>query len=338
MWIFLIIGIMKWLEYMDRAKEKKKGDTVTVRSEQTCKNYVRAELPANPSEYDSFERALFELRLRFEGRGMRQSVRRDAKRQSLAVMNTRALAPGAYADYGTPTALNDRFRTGECDGMRYMTSDDFVRYYKDLENAYIAVLQSEDGETYTQIDNEGAPSYAMVLPEGNVLNGLINVFMMSKTVEFNVPIQVNGEEIGVMTLADFMKKTPVGDAKVTTGMFDGSFKYKFGEATYRGRFLGIDLETFIAKLAALEMPIEGNIVEVEYYGINGLDKEGKNVEYTLYPDEPSYFGNVSFIVMYDGMVNNPAVKDIDLGLTAFINNNGQKWITYNLTAINFITE
>ena len=30
--------------------------------------------------------------------------------------------------------------------------------------------------------------------------------------------------------------------------------------------------------------------------------------------------------------------DIDLGLTAFINGSGQKWITYNLTAINFITE
>ena len=218
------------------------------------------------------------------------------------------------------------------------TSDGFVRYYKDLENAYIAVLQSEDGETYTQIENEGAPSYAMVLPEGNVLNGLINVYMMSKTVEFSVPIQVNGEEIGVMTLSDFMKKTPVGEEKVTTGMFDGSFKYKFGEATYKGRFLGIDFETFVAKLAALEMPIEGNIVEVEYYGVNGLDKEGKNTEYTLYPDEPSYFGSTSFIVMYDGMVNNPNVKDIDLGLTAFINGNGQKWITYGLTAINFITE
>ena len=218
------------------------------------------------------------------------------------------------------------------------TTDGFVRYYKDLENAYIAVLQSEDGETYTQIENEGAPSFAMVLPEGNVLNGLTNVFMLSKTVAFSVPIQVNGEEIGQMTLADFMKKTPVGEAKVTTGMFDGSFKYKFGEATYRGRFLGIDFETFVAKLAALEMPVEGTIKEVEFYGINGLDKEGKNVEYTLYPDEPSYFGKVSFIVMYDGMVNNPNVKDIDLGLTAFINGNGQKWITYGLTAINFITE
>ena len=216
--------------------------------------------------------------------------------------------------------------------------DGFVRYYKDLDNAYIAVLQSEDGETYTQIENEGAPSYAMVLPEGNILTGITNVYMMSKTINFAVPIQVNGEEIGQMTLADFMKKTPVGDAKVTTGMFDGSFKYKFGEATYKGRFLGIDFETFVAKLAALEMPIEGEIKEVEYYGVNGLDKEGKNTEYALYPDESNYFANTSFIVMYDGMANNPNVKDIDLGLTAFINGSGQKWITYNLTAINFITE
>ena len=138
------------------------------------------------------------------------------------------------------------------------------------------------------------------------------MFMLSKTVEFSVPIQVNGEEIGQMTLKDFMKKTPVGEEKVTTGMFDGSFKYKFGEATYKGRFLGIDFETFVAKLAALEMPVEGTIKEVEFYGINGLDKEGKNTEYALYPDESNYFGNVSFICMYDGMVNNPAVKDIDL--------------------------
>ncbi len=213
-------------------------------------------------------------------------------------------------------------------------ADGFIRYYTDLENAYIAILQSEDGETWTQIEN----GYALVLPEGNVVEGIVNVFMLSKTVEFSVPVQVNGEEIGQMTLKDFMKKTPVGEEKITTGMFDGSFKYKFGEATYKGRFLGIDFETFVAKLAALEMPVEGTIKEVEFYGINGLDKEGKNTEYALYPDENTYFGNVSFICMYDGMVNNPAVKDIDLGLTAFINKSGQKWITYNLTAINFITE
>jgi len=251
--------------------------------------------------------------------------------------------------------IKDKFAQVELDGVHYYATtvknlcaydlssvqaffgeaaDGFVRYYTDLENAYIAVLQSEDGKTFTEIEN----GYAMVLPEGNVVNGIVNVYMMSKPAAFSVPIQVNGEEIGKITLADFMKKTPVGDKKVTTGMFDGSFKYKFGEATYKGRFLGIDFETFVAKLAALEMPVEGTIKEVEYYGINGLDKEGKNVEYTLYPDENTYFGNVSFICMYDGMVNNPEVKDIDLGLTAFINGTGQKWITYNLTAINFITE
>ena len=30
-------------------------------------------------------------------------------------------------------------------------ADGFIRYYTDLENAYIAILQSEDGETWTQI-------------------------------------------------------------------------------------------------------------------------------------------------------------------------------------------
>ena len=84
--------------------------------------------------------------------------------------------------------IADKFEEVELDGVHYYatsvknlcaydlssvqsffgeTSDGFVRYYKDLENAYIAVLQSEDGENYTQIENEGAPTYAMILPEGN---------------------------------------------------------------------------------------------------------------------------------------------------------------------------
>ncbi|MBQ3077010.1 MAG: hypothetical protein IJC43_04050 [Clostridia bacterium] len=255
--------------------------------------------------------------------------------------------------------IKDKFSAVELDGVHYYATtiknlcaydlsgiqsffgeatDGFVRYYTDLENAHIAVLQSEDGTTWTQIDNEGTPAFALVLPEGNIIHGGTNVYLLSEPVDFSVPIQVNGTEIGQLNHADFMKKTPVGDQKVTTGLFDGSFKYKFGEATYKGRFLGINYETLVAKLAALNMPIEGTIKEMELYGINGLDKEGKNVEYTLYPDENTWYGNVSFICMYDGMVNNPNVKDIDLGLTAFINGTGQKWITYQLTAINFITE
>ena len=125
-------------------------------------------------------------------------------------------ADGADVTDGTVRfeQIKDKFSEVELDGVHYYattvknlcaydlssiqsffgeTTDGFVRYYTDLENAYIAVLQSEDGESYTQIENEGAPTYAMVLPEGNVLNGIVNVYLMSKTVEFAVPIQVNGQ-------------------------------------------------------------------------------------------------------------------------------------------------
>lgn len=89
----------------------------------------RAELPQNRTEYDALQRCLYELRARFEGRGMMHSVRRDARRQSAAVMSTRAMAPGAYAEYGVRVSVDDRFRSGEYNGERYMTSADFVRYY-----------------------------------------------------------------------------------------------------------------------------------------------------------------------------------------------------------------
>lgn len=255
--------------------------------------------------------------------------------------------------------IKDKFEVVEVDGVKYYaaaltdicaydlssvvaffgeTTDGFVRYYKDLANAKLAVLVSEDGETFTQVMNEDAPTYAMVLPEGNVLNGIKNVFMLTKSAEFSVPVKVDGEEIGVITLSDFMKKTAVGDKKVTTGMYDGSFKYKGGEATYKGRFLGIDLETMIAKLTALGMTIPAEYKEIEFYGTPGMGAPGKNTSYALYPDEDTYFMNASFFCMYDGMVNNPAVKDVDMGLTAWINGTGQKWVTYSLTEINFVTK
>lgn len=80
---------------------------------------------------DSLGRCLAELRNRFAGRGMLQSVRRDARGQQAAAMTTRAMAPSAYADYGLESTVSDRYRTGIHNGERYMTNADFVRYYRD---------------------------------------------------------------------------------------------------------------------------------------------------------------------------------------------------------------
>ena len=78
---------------------------------------------------DTLPLCLDALRRRFQGRGMLKSVQRGAHSQNAAVMHARAIAPGAYADYGIRHAVSDRFRTGSYNGERYMTSADFVCYY-----------------------------------------------------------------------------------------------------------------------------------------------------------------------------------------------------------------
>lgn len=212
-------------------------------------------------------------------------------------------------------------------GVFAEASDGFVRYYTSPADVSVVIANSE-----------GAAAFGTIVPGQDPIMGIENIYMVTTAAEFSVPVKVNGEEIGVITMSDFMKKTPVGDAKVTTAMYEGSFKYKGGEATYEGEFLGINYETMLAKLASLGMVIEGTVVECEVYGTPGMGAPGKNVEISKYPDEKSFYENLEFFVMYDGMTNNKAIKDVPMGLSAFINHSGQKWVTYDLTEINFVTE
>lgn len=213
-------------------------------------------------------------------------------------------------------------------GVFAEASDGFIRYYTSPADVQVIVAENDKGESV----------YGTLVPGQDPILGIANIYMVTTPAAFSVPVKVNGEEIGQLTMSDFMKKTSVGDAKVTTAMYDGSFKYKGGEATYTGRFLGIDYETLLAKLAALGMAIEGEIVELEVYGTPGMGAEGKNMEYSVYPDENAYFKNLEFFCMYDGMTNDPNIKGVDMGLSAFINGTGQKWVTYAITELNFITE
>ena len=151
-------------------------------------------------------------------------------------------------------------------------------------------------------------------------------------------IQKNGTKIGELTMADFMQKTPVGGNSVLTGLFDGSFLYDYGNSTYAGRFLGISYETMLAKLADLGLDLSGTIAEVEYYGTNGLGDEGKNEEYSLTEGDSKYFGSVDFFCMFDGMTTNKITNDQRIGLTAFVNGTGGRWMTYDLSVINFVIE
>jgi cell division protein FtsB len=72
---------------------------------------------------------------RYRDRGIAGRVHADAARQEKKEALTRAIAPGAYIGADELAAKEkklDSYRTGKSsDGKRYMTADDFARYYHD---------------------------------------------------------------------------------------------------------------------------------------------------------------------------------------------------------------
>ena len=71
---------------------------------------------------------------RYRDRGIAGRVHADAARQEKKEALTRAITPGAYVGADELAAKEqklDKYRTGRSDGKRYMTVDDFARYYHD---------------------------------------------------------------------------------------------------------------------------------------------------------------------------------------------------------------
>ncbi|NLO26347.1 MAG: hypothetical protein GX114_09470 [Clostridiales bacterium] len=215
--------------------------------------------------------------------------------------------------------------------------DGYVSYISDVDNLYLAAFSGKDGQ-YQSVVLDDRHVYGGAAAGKSFNKGVVNVYLVTTPAEFSVEIQRNGEKVGQLTMDDFMRKTQVGEDRVATGLFDGSFLYQGGAATYEGRFLGIDFNTMLAKLNGMDMDLSGTITEVEYYGTNGLGKEGKNEEYSKSEGDSKYFGSVDFFCMFDGMTYNNITSDCPIGLTAFINGTGGRWMTYSLTAINFVIE
>ncbi len=220
----------------------------------------------------------------------------------------------------------------------FMESDDgFVSYLPGIDKLFLAAYSEENGE-YISVDLNGKHSYGSIMEGSDLNKGVTNVYLVSVPADFKVEIQKNGQKIGELAMDDFMKSTPVNGDQVPTEMFDGSFMYEGGASTYEGRFLGISYETMLAKLKSLDLDLSGDIVDVEYYGTTGAGKEGKNEEYSTMEEDPKYFGRVDFFCMFDGMTTNEITTGNPIGLTAFINGTGGRWMTHNLATINFIIE
>ena len=92
---------------------------------------------------DSYDRCLTELRERYRGRGISESAKSEAALQVRNEERTRSIAPGAYVLFDSKSKIADVYRSGEYNGSKYMTSDDFVRYFKSRRAFYMPKVEEE---------------------------------------------------------------------------------------------------------------------------------------------------------------------------------------------------
>ncbi len=85
---------------------------------------------------DSYTRCLCELRARYKGRGVSGGIGANASAaQSLG--EAQSTVNESYVLFDSRTNIADSYRSGVYNGSKYMTSDDFVRYFKSRRAFYM---------------------------------------------------------------------------------------------------------------------------------------------------------------------------------------------------------
>ena len=85
---------------------------------------------------DSYTRCICELRARYKGRGIANSIGASKSAQARIADNAQA-ANESYVLFDSRTNIADSYRSGVYNGSKYMTSDDFVRYFKTRRAFYM---------------------------------------------------------------------------------------------------------------------------------------------------------------------------------------------------------
>ena len=95
---------------------------------------------------DSYNRCITELRTRYRGR----AVAGNMKNEVASLMEKEAAndnTPQSYIFFDSRSKIADSYRSGEYNGSKYMTSDDFVRYFKSRRAFYMpSIVRAEEAK------------------------------------------------------------------------------------------------------------------------------------------------------------------------------------------------
>ena len=103
---------------------------------------------------ESYSRCLAELRARYGSRGVSVSVKSAEATQKKAEQET--VATSAYYLYDTRSGVASSYKSGEYNGSKYMTSDDFVRYFRSRRPFSAPVKKNQTVATKGASSREGS--------------------------------------------------------------------------------------------------------------------------------------------------------------------------------------
>ena len=105
---------------------------------------------------DSYSRCIAELRTRYRGRAVSNNAKNEAamldKRES-----EQEAALESYILFDSRSKIADSYRSGEYNGSKYMTSDDFVRYFKSRRAFYMPKVQESEEAKAEAVKNSSVP-------------------------------------------------------------------------------------------------------------------------------------------------------------------------------------
>lgn len=109
---------------------------------------------------DSYHRCIAELRARYQGRGVATNMQRTLTQRAVREESVKEDTQRSYVLFDSRSGIGDLYRSGEYKGSKYMTSSDFVRYFKSRRAFYCPGTQQA-----TEV--EAVPNSAVPQRKGN---------------------------------------------------------------------------------------------------------------------------------------------------------------------------
>ena len=101
---------------------------------------------------DSYNRCIAELRTRYRGRAVSSSVKDEA-----VVNDDKNAITESYILFDSRSKIADTYRSGEYNGSKYMTSEDFVRYFRSRRAFYMPSAQKAQEAKAEEAEKASVP-------------------------------------------------------------------------------------------------------------------------------------------------------------------------------------